>query len=317
MYTSHQRQHKALDQEILESYHPNQQILRCLETFVSRKQCSRDQVRILDFGCGRGELCLFLRNLGYDVYGADIDQSAIGIIRRFVEEQGDDPDRFRIIDENGVTSFPDAFFDFIISDQVLEHVEDMSLAARECARLTRAGGCGIHSYPAPYTLIEPHIFVPFVHWMPKSRIRFYWIFLCLFFKQETPWDHLKGLSRWKLARYYFDYLHTQTFYRNQGAIQAIFGQHGFHCKQIVIRHPKIADRNIFRKLTALPGVTPVMTFILSSFVQSDLWIERRAEPSEDAPCTQRIGLVKTTPDPATRPLSTDMPVELRSSNRQL
>lgn len=59
--------------------------------------------------------------------------------------------------------FPDASFDYIVSDQVLEHVEgDPYQAIRECHRLLRPGGIALHTT----CFINP------VHGVPKDFWRF-------------------------------------------------------------------------------------------------------------------------------------------------
>ena len=56
--------------------------------------------------------------------------------------------------------FDSASFDFVFSNSVFEHVQDHDLALREIARVLRPGGVSFHIFPAPYSLIEPHMLVP-------------------------------------------------------------------------------------------------------------------------------------------------------------
>lgn len=71
------------------------------------------------------------------------------------------------------TTYPyaDDFFDIVISDQVFEHVADLSQLAREVARTTRPDGLGFHLFPAKWIITEPHLRAPLVHWFPKGRLR--------------------------------------------------------------------------------------------------------------------------------------------------
>jgi len=44
---------------------------------------------------------------------------------------------------------------------VLEHVMDPMRLLRELHRVMRPGACALHIFPARYSLIEPHTYVPF------------------------------------------------------------------------------------------------------------------------------------------------------------
>jgi SAM-dependent methyltransferase len=110
---------------------------------------------ILDFGCGAGHMVYSLLDEGYtNTVGYDV--------RDYLElRHPEDRSRFRIADGRTVLPFNDDTFDLIISDQVLEHVMDQVGVLRELHRITRPGGHAIHIFPAPYCVIEPHIYVPF------------------------------------------------------------------------------------------------------------------------------------------------------------
>lgn len=113
-------------------------------------------VRVLDFGCGAGELVRDLRALGYDVRGCDIeaywpDDDGAGLFSRI----GWDPYRLPYDDES---------FDVVVSTSVLEHAQNSRTVFEEIKRVLVPGGCAIHLFPAKWYLpAEPHIFVPLVN----------------------------------------------------------------------------------------------------------------------------------------------------------
>ncbi len=164
--------------------------------------------RILDFGCGAGELVYRYRDAGFDAYGFDIRPAPIYRHRgdeqyfRFaltgkpvdVPEFGIDESRYRI-------PFEDRFFDFVFSTSTLEHVQDHSLAFKEIARVLKPGGAAIHSFPPRYTLIEPHIYVPL-----GGAVRSYaWYLLwaCLGVRNEFQGDMSiveRATNNWHYAR---------------------------------------------------------------------------------------------------------------------
>ena len=103
------------------------------------------QGRGLDLGCGDGHLmAIILSHVGpRDLVGTDIDPSETAmaaqskIYRELVTAAGD-----RL-------SLPDNHFDFVFSNSVLEHIENIDGTLREVARLLCPGGRFIFTVPGP------------------------------------------------------------------------------------------------------------------------------------------------------------------------
>jgi SAM-dependent methyltransferase len=97
--------------------------------------------RLLDLGCAAGFFINGIRSVsGWEVYGVEFSASAI----RYASEQlGIPRERFR----HTTTEFPDAFFDFIHVNNVLEHVPDPVGVLRDCRRILRPGGLVYVSIP--------------------------------------------------------------------------------------------------------------------------------------------------------------------------
>jgi SAM-dependent methyltransferase len=80
-------------------------------------------------------------------------------------------DRVRLIESPYRLPFRDAMFDFVGSNQVLEHVRDYDSAFHEIHRVLKSGGVSLHFFPAQLVLIEPHSLVPLAtiiqhrHWL--------------------------------------------------------------------------------------------------------------------------------------------------------
>lgn len=73
--------------------------------------------------------------------------------------------------------FPDAHFDVVISNHVLEHVGDGAAQQRhlqEIARVLRADGRGYLAFPNRWALVEPHYRLPLLSWWPE-RFRSTWL----------------------------------------------------------------------------------------------------------------------------------------------
>lgn len=85
--------------------------------YLQKRLPSNKEARILDFGCGFGQILKELRRLGYkNIFGADVDKEAI----RFCKSQG-----FSVIDISDLNEFVHnykSYFDMIIMSHVLEHI---------------------------------------------------------------------------------------------------------------------------------------------------------------------------------------------------
>jgi SAM-dependent methyltransferase len=97
----------------------------------------------LDAGCGEGRWTRGLRARGYDVFGVDASQAQVEAARAA------DPDgRYEVapVEELPVE---DASAELVVCVNVLQHVVDLGAAARELARVVRAGGAVIAGVTHP------------------------------------------------------------------------------------------------------------------------------------------------------------------------
>jgi SAM-dependent methyltransferase len=100
--------------------------------------------RVLDLGCGTGELARALTAAGLQVTGCDISPSML------VQAHRDDgrcagwvqlePDWRRL-------PFASAGFDVVVAASVLEYVGDPAVVLRECVRVLRPGGVVLYTVP--------------------------------------------------------------------------------------------------------------------------------------------------------------------------
>ncbi|HEY2571662.1 MAG TPA: class I SAM-dependent methyltransferase [Solirubrobacteraceae bacterium] len=100
-------------------------------------------LRVLDVGCGEGQLTAAIADAGYRVLGVDVAEEALrrarsrqaGLELRRVEADGDWP-------------LADASFDVAWSGETIEHVADTARWLSELRRVLRSGGSLILSTPA-------------------------------------------------------------------------------------------------------------------------------------------------------------------------
>lgn len=96
------------------------------------------QLRVLDIGCGRGELLKDLKGMGHDPVGLDVEAACVEISRQYSQAmQGGFDDLPRL--------FPAKSFDVVASSHVLEHVDD----PLSCLRLARALGARRYVFAVP------------------------------------------------------------------------------------------------------------------------------------------------------------------------
>lgn len=97
--------------------------------------------RILDVGCGPGEMVIDLISEDREVYGVDISAEMIARARARLEALDDV--RNTVVLETGdieALAFPDQHFDLIIASGVVEYLEGDAAWAREVLRTLKPGG---------------------------------------------------------------------------------------------------------------------------------------------------------------------------------
>jgi SAM-dependent methyltransferase len=99
--------------------------------------------KLLDIGCGEGQFLHYARELGYDVYGLDIDEMSISVGKEYFNLKNmyaGDMDTFYRQTEMGV-------FDCITFFELLEHLEDPRAFLSKVHDLLGASGCIALSTP--------------------------------------------------------------------------------------------------------------------------------------------------------------------------
>jgi SAM-dependent methyltransferase len=112
--------------------------------FARRLRRWKPAGRFLDVGCATGFFLQGIRDhCAWDVYGTDVGESAVRFARERLHldvRQGELAD----------AAFPDAFFDYVHVNNVLEHVLRPAALLRECRRVIRPGGTLFLSVPNGY-----------------------------------------------------------------------------------------------------------------------------------------------------------------------
>ena len=170
-------------------------------------QTDPQKAKVLDFGCGRGELVDGLCALGVDAYGCDINPRWDG-----------DKSRLRPIECSSYRiPYDDNLFDLVCSNSVFEHVQNIRESFLEIKRVLRPGGISFHIYPAKWYLpVEPHIFVPLVNAMWPKQPRWWLAFWAIMgirasFQQGLNWRQVTE-ANWRYCKTKLCYP-PQSFFR--------------------------------------------------------------------------------------------------------
>jgi SAM-dependent methyltransferase len=128
---------------------------RTLEVFVGklRGMGAFSGQRLLDVGCGSGVFTQALGTAFSEVHGIDVQEHYLQQFRAAVK---DDP-RFVVSNMSASDmSYPDGFFDTIVTIETLEHIPDLPVAARGMVRVLRPGGELLITVPNRWFPFENH-----------------------------------------------------------------------------------------------------------------------------------------------------------------
>lgn len=122
--------------------------------------------RVLDVGCGFGDLMLGLKEAGArEIVGIDPDTDWIGIAAK----RGSCYDKEYMVSQAVGEYLPlaDNSFDIVCSNMVVEHVNDLALVISEMVRVLKPGGTCIINFPNYLFPWEPHYRIPWFPYTPK------------------------------------------------------------------------------------------------------------------------------------------------------
>lgn len=156
------------------------------------------QTRWLDIGCGSGGIAAALSRHVEEVVGLDPEPWAgwnelehVHPNLKFVVGHGD----------RETLPLPGASFDVIVCNQVYEHVRQPARLIENIQRLLRPGGICYFAGPNLLWPIEPHVYLPVVHWLPRrSTVS---LLKSVGFRHVDRLDAF-SVSYWRLAGWFQD-----------------------------------------------------------------------------------------------------------------
>ncbi len=267
--------HDLLTEDEFAAYKVHPGTVQQLNKFAASKGRSAGQVRVLDWGCGRGRFVLWLREQGFDAYGVDIDPEPVNNGLPLFEKKGYPNKPLSVISAEGRTEYDDGFFDFIVTNNVLEHVSDLGKVLDEIGRLTSKGGGGYHIFPAQRQPVEGHLFMPFVHWLPAGGLRKAVIRSCVRMGKEPHWTEVEGLDLEEKTQVYFAYSINHIFYRPFKTIREKFKQLGFKVTFLSLQNPAVQKHRLLGPLARTSVLGPAINWLILTFKQVELLVERQ------------------------------------------
>jgi 2-polyprenyl-3-methyl-5-hydroxy-6-metoxy-1,4-benzoquinol methylase len=142
MSTGHQEtyRHNEAYSEFLASWDPN-----FYRKYADTLMTARSGQRVLDVGCGAGQVVARLTEAGLEAYGVDVSEPNITRARQF-------SDRCQMYDGRNLP-FPENHFACVGALNVLEHVEEPEAFIEELVRVTEPGGRLVISSPNFFRVI--------------------------------------------------------------------------------------------------------------------------------------------------------------------
>ena len=164
---------------------------------------------VLDFGCGDGRMVYAFRKLGYRAFGTDIAPPSRDAERHIRAERLCKPREHPLTlihAEDYKIPFDNESFDFVVSWDVMEHVQHHAEALSEINRVLKRGGRSLHFFPSRYCILEPHIGVPFGTVLQGYSYLYLWALLGLGDKSQP------ARTAREVARKNYEFLRTETKY---------------------------------------------------------------------------------------------------------
>ena len=145
---------------------------------LTERYISLRERRVLDLGCGLGEYVRAFARRGAHAIGTDIATGRLVEARQRVESTATRGVDGFLAAAGEALPFLDASFDFVVLNEVIEHVQDDRATLREVARVLRPGGTCVLFAPNRLFPFETHgiywrgryVFgnIPFVNWLPDA-----------------------------------------------------------------------------------------------------------------------------------------------------
>ena len=217
--------------------------------------------RILDFGCGAGQMVYSYRRAGLQALGVDIYNYFEETQARCLSDHLCAPEEeiFQLINIAPYRiPFPDDTFDFVWSGEVFEHVQNYGEAIAEIHRVLKPRGICLHEFPSKYCPIEGHIYVPLAGIFQGRAYLTFWAWLGI----RNSFQKRMGFR--EVADRNMEYLRSSTNYLTRSEIASHFKAHFEEVRFV----ENLFVRHSFRRIRAVYPLTriwPFFSWVVSTF----------------------------------------------------
>ncbi|HET6615558.1 MAG TPA: class I SAM-dependent methyltransferase [Dehalococcoidia bacterium] len=130
---------------------------RRIESLLDERGIALAGRDVLDIGTGAGYIASYFAARARSLLSVDVVDERV--VRDFA---------FQAVASETLPA-ADYSYDLIISNHVIEHVDDQLAHLREIARVLRADGVAYLATPNRFALLEPHFKLPLLSWLPASQ----------------------------------------------------------------------------------------------------------------------------------------------------
>ncbi|HOE34308.1 MAG TPA: methyltransferase domain-containing protein [Anaerolineaceae bacterium] len=200
----------------------------------------------LDTGCSNGIITRSMAKLFASVVGVDIDMTAMKLIN-----PRENPAVSYVYGDAMGLPFADESFEALVCSQTYEHVPSSPHLFAEMLRVMKPGGVVFFSGPNKTFPIEPHYYLPFLHWLPEK-----WADRYLRLTKRGTHYYERSRTYWDLRR---------TFLKDYEVHDAM----RYVLQYYALVHPKSGMRRLYGLAAKLP---PFLLKLLSPFMVNINWV---------------------------------------------
>jgi SAM-dependent methyltransferase len=233
--------------------------IRLIERFGQGNQ-SLSKIRVLDLGCGPGDQMIYMNRLGFQMSGCDISTDHVESSLAALNAANATTTDVRLSRAPTELPFETDRFHAVYANGVFEHCAEMPSLIPEISRVLIPGGVFLAAFPLRSVVVEPHLWLPFVHWFARGRTQRLLIRTMGHFSPS-------GRNCQSIERY----LQNDVFYWTSAQVHQILSRHFEEthnlAKEYLMVVRKQMNQNRVLRLplaaTAVPFLSSILEYLMS------------------------------------------------------